>query len=147
MYFDGGCKNNGQKNAKGSYGFVIMQGDQIIKEGSGMVTGESYVSNNVAEYHGLIRGLIAVAQMLRNEELPRDTHVTVQGDSNMVISVMAKEWGNKNGYWRPHPKHPHLQRLALMADGVATTHFTSFNFQWAARKHNTHADALASSEL
>ncbi|HKJ12548.1 MAG TPA: bifunctional RNase H/acid phosphatase [Ornithinimicrobium sp.] len=91
------------------------------------------VSNNVAEYHGLIAGLDAVAAM----SPAVDTAVLVRMDSKLVVEQMTGRW---------KVKHPDMRRLSLQARDLKTLierGGASVAFEWVPRAENAAADALS----
>ncbi|MGL4743245.1 MAG: reverse transcriptase-like protein [Dermatophilaceae bacterium] len=88
-------------------------------------------SNNVAEYRGLIAGLLAAVALDPGAE------VLVRMDSKLVVEQMSGRW---------KIKHPDMRVLALEArdvarrisDGGGSVHYT-----WIPRADNAAADALS----
>ena len=89
------------------------------------------VSNNVAEYRGLIAGLEAAAALDPGAE------VLVRLDSKLVVEQMSGRW---------KIKHEDMRRLALQANEVASGFVRaggSVRYEWIPREQNTDADALS----
>ena len=89
------------------------------------------VSNNVAEYRGLIAGLEAAAA------IDPAADVLVRLDSKLVVEQMSGRW---------KIKHEDMRRLALQArDLVAAISRAggSVRFEWIPRAQNVDADALS----
>ncbi len=89
------------------------------------------VSNNVAEYRGLIAGLEAAVAIDSAAE------VVARLDSKLVVEQMSGRW---------KIKHEDMRRLALQArDLVAdiTRAGGSVRFEWVPREENRDADALS----
>ncbi|SEB32738.1 probable phosphoglycerate mutase [Amycolatopsis tolypomycina] len=122
---DGGSRGN---PGPAGYGAVVRDSDgQVLaerKESLGVVT------NNVAEYRGLIAGLAAAA------ELGAST-VDVRMDSKLVVEQMSGRW---------KIKHPDMQPLAEQAKGLAAG-FARVKYQWIPRAENSHADRLANEAM
>lgn len=91
------------------------------------------VSNNVAEYGGLIAGLTAVLDL----DLAREASIEVKMDSKLVVEQMSGRW---------KIKHVDMQRLALQArrlvDRIQHVGGT-VDFTWIPRERNKAADALS----
>jgi broad specificity phosphatase PhoE/ribonuclease HI len=119
---DGGSRGN---PGPAGYGAVVRD------ESSGAVLAErmDYLgiqTNNVAEYHGLIAGLTAAAEV--------GAHlVTVRMDSKLVIEQMTGRW---------QIKHPAMRQLAEQAAALASR-FDDVSYGWIPRAQNSAADRLA----
>ena len=136
LYFDGACEpfNPG---GTASYGWVIKKDNKIIKEGSGIVgTGEG-MTNNIAEYSGLVKGLEEFLKLNLKEQL------LIKGDSNMVINMISGKWGwnKKKNIWKPHTKMPHLKEL--LDGALKLLKKIDYEVQWIPREENKEADALS----
>jgi probable phosphoglycerate mutase len=122
---DGGSRGN---PGPAGYGAVVKDADGEVlaerKESLGVVT------NNVAEYRGLIAGLTAAA------ELGAST-VDVRMDSKLVVEQMSGRW---------KIKHPDMQPLAEQAKELAAG-FTRVKYEWIPRAQNSHADRLANEAM
>ncbi|MGW4064423.1 bifunctional RNase H/acid phosphatase [Amycolatopsis sp. NPDC004747] len=122
---DGGSRGN---PGPAGYGAVVRDSDgQVLaerKESLGVVT------NNVAEYNGLIAGLAAAA------ELGAST-VDVRMDSKLVVEQMSGRW---------KIKHPDMQPLAERAKELAGG-FSRVKYEWIPRAQNSHADRLANEAM
>lgn len=124
MYCDGASRGN---PGPGSYGFVILEnGETLVEEGKKL--GE--VTNNVAEYEGVIQGLS------RCRELGA-TEVTVRSDSQLLVRQLTGQY---------KIKAPHLLPLAQKAK-VLQKGFTKVAFQHVPREENKVADRLANAAL
>ncbi len=123
---DGGSRGN---PGPAGYGAVVKDaatGEVLAerKEGLGVVT------NNVAEYRGLIAGLTAAA------ELGAST-VDVRMDSKLVVEQMSGRW---------KVKHPAMQPLSEQAKELAAG-FGRVRYEWIPRAENSHADRLANEAM
>ncbi|WP_410590666.1 bifunctional RNase H/acid phosphatase [Amycolatopsis sp. lyj-23] len=123
---DGGSRGN---PGPAGYGAVVKDaetGDVLAerKESLGVVT------NNVAEYNGLLAGLAAAA------ELGAST-VDVRMDSKLVVEQMSGRW---------KIKHPDMQPLAERAKELAAG-FSRVRYEWIPRAQNSHADRLANEAM
>jgi probable phosphoglycerate mutase len=103
----------------------------VVKSVTGEVLAERYASlgvttNNVAEYSGLIAGLMAAAELGADE-------VEVRMDSKLVVEQMSGRW---------QIKHPGLRTLAAEAAKLVQQ-FRIVRFGWIPRAENAHADRLA----
>ncbi|WP_410675130.1 bifunctional RNase H/acid phosphatase [Amycolatopsis sp. cmx-4-68] len=123
---DGGSRGN---PGPAGYGAVVKDaatGDVLAerKESLGVVT------NNVAEYRGLIAGLTAAAEVGAST-------VDVRMDSKLVVEQMSGRW---------KIKHPDMQPLAERAKELAAG-FTRVKYEWIPRAENSHADRLANEAM
>ncbi|WP_300399823.1 bifunctional RNase H/acid phosphatase [Nocardioides sp.] len=122
---DGGSRGN---PGPAAYGAVLKDaetGEVIAEDGTAI----GRASNNVAEYRGLIAGLLLAA-----EHAPGAV-VEARLDSKLVVEQMSGRW---------KIKHPDMQVLAREAGDVAP-HGTTYT--WVPRAENAHADRLANEAL
>ena len=123
IFADGGSRGN--PGIAGS-GTAVYNEDrsQLLKEIAYVVGQKS--TNNVAEYHGLLRGLEAAVELGADE-------VEFYMDSKLVVEQM-------NGRWKI--KHPDMQKLAIEARRLLDQ-IPSFSLEWVPRAKNSVADALS----
>ena len=122
IYTDGGSRGNPGVAGSGS---VLFDASGTTLAEIAYVVGQD-ASNNVAEYHGLLRGL----------EAARDfgaTEVEVFMDSKLVVEQMSGRW---------KIKHPDMKKLALEARDLAQG-FQSVSYNWVPREKNKKADELS----
>ena len=126
VYADGGSRGN---PGPAGYGAVVFAADgtTVLTERSEFL---GRVTNNVAEYSGLIAGLRAAA------ELGART-VAVRMDSKLVVEQMSGRW---------QVKHPDMKPLARTAMGL-TRRFDRVSFEWIPRARNADADRLANAAM
>ncbi|AWB84413.1 bifunctional RNase H/acid phosphatase [Corynebacterium liangguodongii] len=122
VYTDGGSRGN--PGVAGSGSVVYSEAGETLAEIAYVVGQKS--SNNVAEYHGLLRGLEAARDL-------GATEVDVYMDSKLVVEQMSGRW---------KIKHPDMQELALAARALAGG-FTSVTYTWVPRAKNKKADELS----
>lgn len=127
IFADGGSRGN--PGVAGS-GTVVYSADrqQILAEIAYVVGTKA--TNNVAEYHGLLRGLEAARDL-------GATQVEIYMDSKLVVEQI-------NGRWKI--KHPDMQKLALEARAIIKG-FSSFSLEWVPRNKNKVADALSNDAM
>lgn len=144
LHFDGACQYNGTPDARGGYGFTVFRGNEKIADGLGFSGEGDGITNNVAEYHGLLEGLKYIHKL--QQQTGEQADVTVYGDSNMVINMASRKWGwkMKNGtrYHEPHDKHPHLLELLEEVFDI-TSKLNWVQYQWVRRDNNQVADELS----
>ncbi|MEV1115358.1 bifunctional RNase H/acid phosphatase [Actinosynnema sp. NPDC049800] len=118
---DGGSRGN---PGPAGYGAVVLdESGAVLAERS---AGLGVVTNNVAEYQGLIAGLRAAAELGASE-------VAVRMDSKLVVEQMSGRW---------KVKHPSMQPLVAQAREVARA-FDRVSYEWIPRERNQRADRLA----
>ena len=122
MFCDGGSRGN--PGVAGSGSVVYGEGGETLAEIAYVVGAKA--SNNVAEYHGLLRGLEAARDL-------GATAVDVSMDSKLVVEQMTGRW---------KIKHPDMQALARKARALAQG-FDQVTYTWVPRAKNTKADELS----
>lgn len=135
LYFDGSC---GPKNPGGTaaFGFVLFREGQQepVEQGSGVIgTGEG-MTNNLAEFYALWRGLTAFWKVLPG----RGDTLTVYGDSNLVIQIMSHNW-------RAKKDKPYYQSYAAAEGCLKDIRklYVSVSFFWVPRELNQVCDDLS----
>ncbi|RYV52607.1 bifunctional RNase H/acid phosphatase [Pengzhenrongella frigida] len=88
------------------------------------------VSNNVAEYSGLVAGLRAAV------EIDPDAVIEVRLDSRLVVEQMSGRW---------KIKHEDMRRLAAQARAIVSPQQVSYT--WVPRAENSAADVLANAAM
>lgn len=128
---DGGSRGN---PGPAGYGAVVMDHDtgEVLAE---RAAGLGKVTNNVAEYRGLIAGLTTVVELSRLYDVAA---VAVQMDSKLVVEQMSGRW---------KVKHPDMIPLAREAAELLRSLPGSVRFQWIPRERNKHADRLANEAM
>ncbi len=128
LYFDGACEpiNPG---GHGTYGFVVKEGDEIVKKGSGYLGKGDDMTNNVAEYTAMIEGVKYIKDNYGENE------IQVYGDSQLVIRQMIGRYAVRSERIRPLWKE--ARDIAKELD---------ISYQWIPREQNEDADALTIQE-
>jgi len=85
VYFDGLCY---PKNPCGvaAFGYLVLRSGQVVHKGFRAVGEGRGMTNNVAEYEGLM----AAAQWIADEGI--EERIVIKGDSQLVIKQMKGEW-------------------------------------------------------
>ncbi|MDR1798667.1 MAG: reverse transcriptase-like protein, partial [Bifidobacteriaceae bacterium] len=124
---DGGARGN---PGVAGYGAVVRDGatGRVLAERAAYL-GDN-VTNNVAEYSGLIAGLEAAVG------LDPAAQLEVRMDSRLVVSQMAGRWKIKNADLRD-----------LVAQARAVMGARQVRFTWVPRADNSRADALANQAM
>ena len=125
VYFDGLCypKNPGGVAA---YGYLICRDKEPIWKGFGAVGEGRGMTNNVAEYEGLL----AAARWLNDEEI--DEKIQIRGDSELVIKQMKGEYRVNSATSKRYV--PQIKELLVGKE---------VSFQWVPREKNEEADRLS----
>ena len=119
VWFDGACLGN--PGPMGAGAVVVVAGRrQVVSRHVGRGT------NNEAEYHGVIAGL-------RHALAAGATHVTVRGDSQLVLRHLDGSYAVRAANLRP---------LYEEARGLLD-HFEDVQLQWVRREANADADRAA----
>lgn len=130
-WFDGCCEpvNPG---GHGSFGVVIKWGGEIILAESGYVGHGNEISNNVAEFSGVIRILEFM--------LHRAESCLIRGDSKLVVELLSGRWKARGGRYVPFYKKA---KKLLAENGGAD----KISFAWIPRAQNSECDALSKKVL
>ncbi len=138
IYFDGACAPI-NPNGTASYGWLIKKDGQVLESGCGVIGSGPGMTNNVAEYWGVLEGVKAFLS------LNLGTKLKINGDSNLVCNMVAKKWGWKKNEWNPHPDFPHLRKLLdqvhQLLEGI------DYEVQWIPREQNSEADEMSKKPL
>ncbi|MDQ0990582.1 bifunctional RNase H/acid phosphatase [Streptomyces sp. V3I7] len=123
---DGGSRGN---PGPAGYGAVVLDAatGQTLAEAAEYL---GTVTNNVAEYQGLVAGLRAA------HALDPSAEVHVRMDSKLVVEQMSGRW---------KIKHPDLKPLATQAARVFPP--GRVTYEWIPRERNKHADRLANEAM
>jgi ribonuclease HI len=123
-YFDGGSSEN---PGQGAYGWALEYPDKTTMTD---VRSLGIVSNNVAEYEGLINLL----QYALDHGVRR---IKAYGDSMLIINQSSNKWKVKNGELRP---------LAMRARELVAK-FEHCELIWIPREQNGQCDALVKAKI
>ncbi|GAA3173963.1 MULTISPECIES: bifunctional RNase H/acid phosphatase [Streptomyces] len=123
---DGGSRGN---PGPAGYGAVVLDaatGEALAEAAEFLGT----VTNNVAEYRGLVAGLRAA------HALDPAARIRVRMDSKLVVEQMSGRW---------QIKHPDMKPLA--AEAAAAHPADLVSYEWIPRARNKHADRLANEAM
>ena len=127
VWYDGSCEPvNPGGNA--SFGALIKVNGKTVWETSVFIGSGEGMSNNVAEYSGMI----GVLEELLKRKWERE-RILVRGDNMMTIRQMEGSWKAKKGMYLPY-----YQRCKKLV-----SRFKKIKFQWIPREENTEADDLS----
>jgi ribonuclease HI len=129
-WFDGACE---PLNPGGTASFgVIVKGENgtVLLREHGVVGKGKAMSNNVAEYAGVLH----ILKYLSSRPPGR---VTIHGDSNLVINQLSDRWRTKKGLYLSIATET-KQMLAYLR-GLGW----QINFCWIPREQNEECDALS----
>jgi ribonuclease HI len=129
-WFDGACEpvNPGGTASlgvviKGEDGTVLLREHGVVGKGKAM-------SNNVAEYAGVLH----ILKYLSSRPPGR---VKIHGDSNLVINQLSGRWRIKKGLYLPVATE--TKQLLAYLRGLGW----QINFFWIPREQNEECDALS----
>jgi ribonuclease HI len=129
-WFDGAC---GPINPGGTATYGVMIKDQdgtILVWEHGYVGQGSAMSNNVAEYAGVL-------QVLKYLSCRPPGRVTIHGDSNLVINQLTGKWRMRKGLYLSTAKE--AKALLAHLHGLGW----EINLCWIPRAQNKECDALS----
>jgi len=126
-HFDGACE---PKNPNGiaTFGFVIYIDGERVHEGYGVVGEGKGMSNNVAEFSGMVA---AMQWLIENGY--SGAEVVVRGDSQLAINLMKGIWSARGGMY-----YPYYRKAVELAEK-----FSNISFEWVPREKNEEADRLS----
>lgn len=132
IHFDGVCLNNGQVNAEAAYGWFAVNNDTLERVGEGYQDiSEPFMTNNVAEYYGLIRAVEWI------ESAAGVASARVYGDSQLVINQVFGSWQCNKDHLRT------LRDRALESLDRLRSRNVAVTGQWIPREQNAEADRLS----
>lgn len=124
-WFDGSCEPiNPLGHA--SYGCLVKKNGITVFSKSGYIGVGEGMSNNVAEYCGIIE----VLKYLIKENL---TESVIYGDSKLVVQQLNRKWKARGGLYLPYFKEAIVLRLQL----------PRVEIKWIPRALNDEADYLS----
>lgn len=135
LYFDGACRNN--PHGPAGCGWVVYEMDQHGAVGDMVAQGSDYlaynVSNNQAEYQGLINGLEYI-----DDNLACDT-IYIRGDAEIVIRQMNGVYQVRSSNIQPY--YNSVQKL------LQCIQCNEYSFRHVSRDRNWKADQLANEAI
>lgn len=127
-WFDGAAWPN--PGGHGAYGVLVKRHGEVIYQASEYLGHGPHITNNVAEY----AGVIAVLRFLLSEGVQC---ATVYGDSRMVVQQLNGQIKAKRGIYLPQYREARELRLKL----------PDVRLVWISRGQNTEADVLSKEPL
>jgi ribonuclease HI len=109
-----------------AFGYLVLRNGQVVHKGFRAVGEGKGMTNNVAEYEGLM----AAAQWIADEGI--EEKIVIKGDSQLVIKQMKGEWKVKSATSKKYV--PKIERLLEGKD---------VSFVWVPREENEEADRLS----
>ena len=116
----------------GTYGFVVYRDGKAVRRSHGF-DGDP-VSNNHAEYAGLIEALKSVDEFT-------DEEILVKSDSKMLVNQMLGQWKVSKKAYNNKTEGSYAEKY-LEARELARK-FSRLRFEWIPREQNTEADELS----
>lgn len=131
LNFDGSCWPN--PSGVAAYGYALSHKNEVIDSGHGVVGNGPSMSNNVAEFAALYKGLQAFLTKVSGV-----AHLQVLGDSNLVVQIMNKKWrASKDKLYYP------AYDSALSLTKRIRLHGSTITFDWIPRELNVLCDELS----
>src|SRR5271157_2977395 len=96
-YVDGCCEPR-NPGGTAAYGVIVKKGDAVLFQEGKIVGSGGNISNNVAEYSGLVSFL----QWLIANKDKYGKWARVRSDSKLVVYQMSGEWRVKRGAYIPY---------------------------------------------
>ena len=129
VWFDGAC---GPVNPGGTaaFGYAVYEDGAKVWENSGIIGKGPAMSNNVAEYCGVIEAAKYITTIAPGSV------VRFHGDSNLVVQQLSGKWKAKGGLYMPYLHEAREICAALKA-----------SFHWIPREQNAEADKLSKKPL
>ena len=130
LSFDGACEPQNPGGIATCGHIIVVDGQpqrsskKVVGEGAGM-------TNNVAEYAGLIEGLASVSRMMEQGD-----ELEIRSDSQLVVRQMTGAYRVKSARIRP------LHRIATRLIRELRTKQIQVKLKWVPREDNKEADAL-----
>ncbi len=125
VYIDGLCELS-NPGGIATYGYVFEE--DVNETGFGFVGRGEAMSNNVAEYAGLIAALQLLLHLGKQNK-----QIIIYSDSQLLINQMSDKWQVHEGFYVFYWKR--AKRLS--------TKFPNSSFKWVPREQNTKADQLS----
>ena len=151
IYFDGSIR---QKNPGGiaGYGWIVKTDEGIaLKTAHAIVGSGKGMTNNVAEYSGLLN---VVEWFTSSKHFDPNEKLTIYGDSALVCNMVSKKWGweknkqgKRTGRWTPHKNFPLLKELLLKILEVLKKKNVKYVIKWIPREENEDADRISGSSF
>ncbi len=140
IYFDGACEPI-NPDGTASCGYLIKKGSKVIAMGSKIIGSGKGMTNNIAEYTGLVEAIKSVSDLNMKGKL------MIYGDSNIVCYTVAKKWGwnKRKTVWNPHKNAPHLK--PLLEEVLNLLKSFEYEIKWIPREKNQEADELSKKPL
>jgi len=135
IWIDGACEpvNPG---GTATYGVVVKHQGKVLFSDSKVIGEGPAMSNNVAEYSGLIAFLewyIPLKAGFNTKQRP-----VIYSDSRLLIKQMSKEWRARKGLYLPYYNR---------ARNLIRQNNLDLSFWWVPREQNEEADTLSKEAL
>jgi ribonuclease HI len=134
LHFDGSCWVNPGGTA--AFGYVL-QGEDLHLDKSGVIGTGPEMSNNLAEFYALAKGLEAYAENIGSG------HLQVFGDSEMVIKMMNRVLRTQELKGNPDKLYYPAYEGAVEIMNTLLLRGTKIDFSWIPREENTVCDDLS----
>ena len=131
LSYDGACEpvNPG---GVATYGYVIVSHGAEQSFGTGVVGEGEGMTNNVAEYSGLIEGMKAVSEVIKSGDT-----IEIRSDSQLAVRQMNGIYKVRSERIRPLYEEAQKLKKALEEIGIQV------RIKWVPREQNERADYLS----
>jgi len=116
----------------GTFGYVVCRDGEEIDHGHGF-DGDP-VTNNHAEYAGVIAALRSVARFA-------DEEIVVRSDSKMLVNQMSGTWKVSKKAYSSREEGSYVEKYLEARELVRR--FSRLRFEWVPRERNAEADELS----
>ena len=131
--FDGCCEPR-NPGGHAAWGAVVKVDGQLVWESSGYCGVGPTMSNNVAEYSGVLAVLNFVNGIHGS--------LLIRGDSKLVIEQLSGRWKIHGGLYVPF-----YRQAKTLVDQQRTFRKGNLAFKWVPRDENSDCDYLSKNEL
>ena len=137
LWFDGACEPT-NPGGTGVWGFLVKAPGLDGLAECGTLPAKPDMTNNVAEYTALGKGLRFLVDCTTKPDMPsvplaRDTELVIRGDSKLVIEQL-------NGTWQC--RNERLKTLLARCKELLDQLTANWRAEWVPREENTEADEL-----
>ena len=139
-WFDGGCRPHNPGGA-GAWGAIIKlpaykDERESIFEWYGVIPQAPWVTNNIAEYNGVIAILNKLIELQYQGRVPPEATITIYGDSMLVVKQLSGEWR------RNQTNKKLFEYSGLAIQGLKYFGVGRIQFKHIPREQNSRADKL-----
>jgi ribonuclease HI len=135
-WFDGCCEPR-NPGGHAAWGAILFRGRDKLWESGGYCGVGPKMSNNVAEYSGV---LALLKEVIKHNSLHEP--VILRGDSKLVVYQLIGEWRVRGGLYIPY-----YREAAALAKQLRKITKNRLDFRWVPRDENAICDVLSKAQL